>query len=62
MVKTDPHMKIRLPAALKAWLEAEARRNCRTQNGEIVFRLEEACRAQAERTSREATPAAGLEA
>lgn len=48
MSRTDPMLRIRLPQPLKEWIEAEARRNCRSQNGEIVFRLE-AGRLQVER-------------
>jgi hypothetical protein len=34
-------VKIRLPAALKAWLQRRAAANRRTLNAEVVVRLEE---------------------
>lgn len=40
MKQTDPQMKIRLPAALKAEVEAAASLNNRSMNSEIVSRLE----------------------
>lgn len=40
MAKDDPHFRLRLPARLKASLEQEARRNNRSINAEIVYRLE----------------------
>jgi len=41
MAKTDPQMRIRLPADLKAWIEAEAARNGGSMNSEIVRALRE---------------------
>lgn len=41
MARTDPQMVIRLPAELKEWLSSQAAQNHRSQNGEIVNRLEE---------------------
>lgn len=41
MARSDPQMIIRLPADLKDWLSAKAAQNHRSQNGEIVNRLEE---------------------
>lgn len=41
MARSDPQMVIRLPAELKEWLAAQATQNRRSQNGEIVSRLEE---------------------
>ncbi|MDR6377331.1 Arc family DNA-binding protein [Paraburkholderia caledonica] len=35
-----PQMKLRLPAALKDWLMAEAEVNRRSVNAEVVYRLE----------------------
>jgi hypothetical protein len=40
VAKDDPHFRLRLPAKLKASLEREAKRNNRSINAEIVFRLE----------------------
>lgn len=40
MSRTDPMLRVRLSASLKEWIEAEAKRNCRSTNGEIVYRLE----------------------
>ncbi|WP_312374281.1 Arc family DNA-binding protein [Stutzerimonas nitrititolerans] len=41
-----PQLKIRLPKALKDWIEREARTNCRSQTAEIVYRLEQARKQQ----------------
>lgn len=41
MRQIEPQLKIRLPKALKEWIEAQARTNCRSQNSEIVYRLEQ---------------------
>ena len=38
--QTDPQMKIRLPPELKALIEAAADQNNRSQNAEIISRLE----------------------
>jgi hypothetical protein len=35
-----PQMKLRLPAALKDWLTAQAEANRRSVNAEVVYRLE----------------------
>lgn len=35
-------MKIRLPDNLKQWVEGQAKANHRSQNAEIVYRLEQA--------------------
>ncbi|QIN60915.1 hypothetical protein SBC1_08940 [Caballeronia sp. SBC1] len=35
-----PQMKLRLPAALKDWLTAQADMNRRSVNAEVVFRLQ----------------------
>lgn len=40
MKRTDPMMKIRLPPGLKEWIASAAEMNRRSQNAEIVFRLE----------------------
>ena len=37
-----PQFRVRLPPNVDAWLEAQAKQNCRTKNGEFVFRLEKA--------------------
>lgn len=42
MSRSDPQMAIRLPVELKAWLAATAVMNRRSQNAEIVVRLEAA--------------------
>lgn len=39
MKRTDPQMRLRLPADVKRWLEHEAARNMRTQNAEIVMAI-----------------------
>lgn len=39
MKRTDPQMRIRVPEDVKAWIEAEAERNLRTQNAEIVIAI-----------------------
>jgi hypothetical protein len=44
MVSHTPMMRIRLTQEIRIWLKGEARRNCRSQNGEIVFRLDDARR------------------
>lgn len=41
MARTDPQMVIRVPAELKEWLAAQATQNRRSQNSEVVSRLEE---------------------
>lgn len=40
MTRTDPQMKVRLPAALKEFLVKESKKNGRTLNAEIVHRLQ----------------------
>lgn len=39
MKRTDPQMRIRVPEDVKAWIEAEAEKNLRTQNAEIVMAI-----------------------
>lgn len=39
MKRTDPQMRIRIPEDVKAWIEAEAEKNLRTQNAEIVIAI-----------------------
>ncbi|MFP3564726.1 Arc family DNA-binding protein [Paraburkholderia sp. SIMBA_030] len=34
-------VNLRMPAELKAWLEAEATKNLRSLNNEVVFKLSE---------------------
>lgn len=41
MKRTDPQMRIRLPADVKRWLEQQAAKNVRTQNAEIVVAIRE---------------------
>lgn len=41
MKRTDPQMRIRLPEDVKDWIEAEAARNMRTQNAEVVIAIRE---------------------
>jgi hypothetical protein len=55
-----PQMKIRLPAALKQWIKKMAERNHRSENSEIVFRLEECKRADSQKEN--APTAATVEA
>jgi hypothetical protein len=40
MARTDPQMVLRVPAGLKARLKEAAHENNRSQNAEIVHRLE----------------------
>lgn len=40
MARADPQIKLRLPSHLKGRLEAEAARNARSLNAELVTRLE----------------------
>lgn len=42
MSRKDPQVVVRLPDALKEWLKCQAVVNHRSQNAEIVFRLEQA--------------------
>ena len=42
MSRQDPQVVVRLPEPLKEWLKAQAIHNRRSQNAEIVFRLEQA--------------------
>lgn len=44
MSRKDPQVVVRLPEQLKEWLKAQAAQNLRSQNAEIVFRLEQARR------------------
>lgn len=44
--RSDPQMKIRLPKPLKDWIEEKAAENVRSQNAEIVYRLEQAKKLQ----------------
>ncbi|WP_275098047.1 Arc family DNA-binding protein [Sedimenticola hydrogenitrophicus] len=41
MSRTDPQVKVRLPAELKDYIQETAGENHRTMNAEIVFRLEQ---------------------
>lgn len=41
MARTDPQLRLRLPADLKAWLAEEAARNGASQNSEIVRAIRE---------------------
>ena len=38
-------LQVRLPVPIKAWLDRQAAENRRSRNGEIIFRLEAAMRA-----------------
>lgn len=40
MAKIDAQVVVRLPDELKVWLKSQAALNRRSQNAEIVFRLE----------------------
>lgn len=42
MARTDVGLMLRLPVDLKAWIASTAVMNRRSQNAEIVFRLEAA--------------------
>lgn len=46
MSRQDPQVVVRIPEQLKDWLKAQAIENRRSQNAEIVFRLEQARRQQ----------------
>lgn len=39
-MKRDPQIVVRVPDELKVWLKVQAAQNRRSQNAEIVFRLE----------------------
>lgn len=39
MHQEDGHFRLRIPADLKAWIAEQAKRNCASQNSEIVRRL-----------------------
>lgn len=40
-MRTDPQMKIRLPANIKGWLAEQAARNMRSQTAEIILSIRE---------------------
>ena len=40
-MRTDPQMKIRLPADMKIWLAEQAARNLRSQTAEIILAIRE---------------------
>ncbi len=46
MSRQDQQMVVRLPEQLKGWVKEQAAVNRRSQNAEIVFRLEQAKRQQ----------------
>lgn len=46
MSRKDPQVAVRLPEPLKEWLKSQAVVNHRSQNAEIVFRLEQARKIQ----------------
>lgn len=50
MSHSIPPFGLRLPPDLKQWVEDQARQNLRSQNSEIIYRLE-AARHQAEKTA-----------
>lgn len=58
MARDDPGLLVRMPVDLKAWLAATAVMNRRSQNAEVVFRLE-AARAADQSSRATGTPAAG---
>lgn len=39
MSRKDPQFNLRLPEEIKAWVEKNAKENCRSQTAEIVFWL-----------------------
>lgn len=45
-MKADPQMVVRVPEELKVWIKVQAALNRRSQNAEIVFRLEQAKKLQ----------------
>lgn len=59
MQRDDPMMRIRLPVELKAWLAGTAVRNRRSQNAEVVHRLEAAMAAEVLSRSEGGAPTAG---
>lgn len=50
MAKNDPHFRLRVPAELKARIEATAASNNRSINAEIVARLEQTYSAESEQS------------
>lgn len=47
MTNQDAQMRIRLPDDVKSWLEAQAQKNLRSQNAEIVLAVREKMQAVA---------------
>lgn len=45
-MKADPQMVVRVPEELKVWIKVQAALNRRSQNAEIVYRLEQAKKLQ----------------
>ncbi|RRV41278.1 Arc family DNA-binding protein [Pseudomonas sp. o96-267] len=41
-MRADPQMVVRVPEELKVWIKVQAALNRRSQNAEIVYRLEQA--------------------
>ncbi|RWY12071.1 Arc family DNA-binding protein, partial [Pseudomonas aeruginosa] len=41
MSRTDPQFKLRMPPALRAWVEQAAKASMRSLNAELVFRIEQ---------------------
>ena len=41
MKRTDPQMRIRLPAEVKRWLDTQAAQNMRSLNAEVVLAIKE---------------------
>lgn len=45
-MKADPQMVVRVPEELRVWIKVQAALNRRSQNAEIVYRLEQAKKLQ----------------
>lgn len=41
MKQTDPQMRLRLPGDVKAWVAAQAKKNLRSLNAEVLAALKE---------------------
>lgn len=50
MSREEPQIKLRLPGDLKDWIYQQAKTNHRSQNAEIVYRLQQS-RAQQEKAA-----------
>lgn len=41
MAKDDPYFRMRIPREIKDWIENEAKENKRSQNGQIIYCIEQ---------------------